>query len=111
MNKAVSAAMLSALVFPGCGHLMLKSYIKGVLLAATAIACLYFLLSNIMKIAEGISVKIQMGEIPMEVGQVMEAISSQLAGSSTQQINASTYILLASWIAGIVDSYRIGRSH
>lgn len=110
VSPALKAALLSALVFPGCGHLLLKSYLKAALLAATAIACLYLLLSNIVEVAEGISVKIQTGEIPLEVAPITEAISNQLAGGSTQQINVSTFFLLFCWLVGIVDSYRVGRS-
>jgi len=109
-SKALRAALLSALVFPGCGHFLLKSYLIGALLAGTAIACLYFLFSNILEIAEGISAKIQTGEIALDVAQITQAITRQLAGSSTEQINASTYILLACWLVSIVDSYRVGRS-
>jgi len=110
LNRALKAALLSALVFPGSGHFLLKSNLKGALLAGVASACFYFLLSAAVEIAQEISVKIQAGEIPLEVSRITEAISKQSARSSTQQVNISTFLLISCWLIGIIDSYRVGRS-
>ena len=110
MSKASKAAWLSALVFPGCGHIYLKRYLKGALLAGTAIVCLYVVASSTMEVAEAVSVKIQRNEIPLDVAAITNAISTQSAGHSTQNINTSTAVFLLCWLIGIVDSYRLGRS-
>ena len=110
MSRALKAALLSALVFPGIGHFSLKQKVQGTLLSGIAIVCLYFMLTSIVEIAQQISVKIQSGEIPLDVARIRESISRQLAGNDGQLINTSSLLLVICWIVGIIDSFRVGRS-
>ena len=108
MSKSLKAALLSALVFPGIGHFSLKKPVQGVLLSGVAIVCLYFLLTTAVEIAQQLSVKIQSGEIPMDVEKISEIVSQQLVGSDDQRINIPSLLLMICWVVGVVDSFRIG---
>ena len=108
MNKSLKAALLSALVFPGIGHFSLKKPLQGSLLSGIAIVCLYFLLTAVVDIARGLSVKIQSGEVPFDVTKISELLSQQLAGSDGQLVNIPSLLLMICWVVGIVDSFRIG---
>lgn len=110
MSKSLKAALLSALVFPGIGHFSLKRPVQGVLLSGVAIVCLYFLLTTAVEIAQQLSVKVQSGEIPMDVEKISEMVSQQLVGSDDQRINTPSLLLVICWVIGVVDSFRIGRS-
>ena len=110
MNKSLKAALLSALVFPGVGHFSLKKPIQGVLLSGVSIICLYFLITTSVDIAQQLIVKVQNGEIPMDVVKMSEIVSQQLEGSGGQRINIPSYLLMFCWIVGIIDSVRIGWS-
>ena len=110
MSKSLKAALLSALVFPGIGHFLLKKPVQGVLLSGVAIVCLYFLLTTAVEIAQQLSVKVQSGEIPMDVEKISEMVSQQLVGSDDQRINMPSLLLVICWLVGVVDSFRIGRS-
>ncbi len=110
MSKSLKAALLSALVFPGIGHFLLKKPVQGVLLSGVAIVCLYFLLTTAVEIAQQLSVKVQTGEIPMDVEKISEMVSQQLVGSDDQRINMPSLLLVICWLVGVVDSFRIGRS-
>lgn len=110
MNKSLKAALLSALVFPGVGHFSLKKPIQGVLLSGVSIICLYFLITTSVDIAQQLIVKVQSGEIPMDVVKMSEIVSQQLEGSGGQRINIPSYLLMICWIVGIIDSVRIGWS-
>ncbi len=110
MSKSLKAALLSALVFPGIGHFSLKKPVQGVLLSGVAIVCLYFLLTTAVEIAQQLSVKVQSGEIPMDVEKISEMVSQQLVGSDDQRINMPSLLLVICWVIGVVDSFRIGRS-
>lgn len=109
MSKALKAALLSALVFPGSGHFMLRKHVAGALLAGVSLVCVYLLMSTALEIAREISLKIQTGEIPLDVAMMREAISMQIAEADTGYVNASTYVLATCWLLGIGDSYRVGR--
>ena len=110
MSKSLKAALLSALVFPGIGHFSLKKPVQGVLLSGVAIVCLYLLLTTAIEIAQQLSVKVQSGEIPMDVEKITEMVSQQLAGSDDQRIKMPSLLLVICWVVGVVDSFRIGWS-
>ena len=99
MNKSLKAALLSALVFPGVGHFSLKKPIQGVLLSGVSIICLYFLITTSVDIAQQLIVKVQSGEIPMDVVKMSEIVSQQLEGSDGQRINIPSYLLVICWVA------------
>ena len=103
MNKAV---LLSVLVFPGSGHVLLKKYRTGFsLMIASAIALsvlVYKLVQGSMEIID----KINSGEI---VQADVMTISAMLHQNDTLQMKIATTILLILWIFSIVDSYRISR--
>jgi hypothetical protein len=109
MTSTTKAVLLSALVFPGCGHLWLKSKLIGGLLTAVTVVCLYFLLSNAMDIANEISAKILSGEIPLDVASISAAVTAGISGSTSQQMTIATWVLVICWLIGIVDSYRVAK--
>ena len=109
MKKSMKAALLSAFVFPGIGHFLLKKYIPGAIFAVTAFAGLYFLIAKTLDRALQISDKIQGGEIQLDIAAISELLLEQPTGTEAQLLNTATAVLTISWLIGIVDSYRIGR--
>ena len=49
MTKPIKAALLSALVFPGFGHLWLKKIASGITLMLSFSVALYFFIINIVR--------------------------------------------------------------
>lgn len=109
MNKSMKAALLSALVFPGVGHLYLKKYLSGLALVTSASAALYFLLEAEVERALQIVEKIQRGEVQPNVDAIMESVTQQSSGSDSRMINIALLILFFLWLIAIVDSYMAGR--
>ena len=91
MKKTEKAFLLSVLVFPGTGHVLLKRYIAGFSLI-------------IMEIAD----KIKSGEPSPDLSVILELLSHQSASAEVQSINTSMVVLLVAWLVGVVDSYRVG---
>jgi hypothetical protein len=110
MSKSLKAALLSALVFPGVGHFVLKKHLQGSLLSGISVVCLYFLLMAIVDIAQRLSEKIQSGEVPFDVTKITQLVSQQLAGSDGQLVNIASLLFMICWIIGVTDSFRIGWS-
>ncbi len=110
MKKPTKAALLSAFVFPGVGHLLLRKYIPGATLAGTAIAGLYFLIANAVERALQITEKIQSGEIPLDAAIITELASKQATGTEGQLLNIAAAVVFISWLIGIVDSYRVAHA-
>lgn len=109
MTKSTKAALLSALVFPGVGHLFLKKYVSAVILASTAFVGVYYLTMTMIEKALQITQKIQMGDVPLDVVGLTELVSQQSASAEAQLINIATTTFIIVWLISIVDSYRAGR--
>ena len=109
MSKAIKAALFSALVFPGTGHLLLKKYLHGVVLIGASFSVLYLVISRLIEIALQISDQIISGEIGLDVVAITELIVKQTAGPETRLLNIAGVVLVIIWLISIVDSYRIGR--
>ena len=103
MNKAV---LLSVLVFPGAGHILLKKYTTGISLIIASAISLTVLIYNIMQRTVEILNNIPASEI---LKLDIMSLSKMLAQTDTWQMQISTTILLILWIISIVDSYRISR--
>ena len=110
MNKPVKVALLSASIFPGVGHFFLKKYVAAFALAGTASGCLYILIGKAVATARTITEKIQSGEVQLDTATIAELISQQTTGNEAQLIDIATAVLFASWLLGIIDSYRVGRA-
>lgn len=106
----MKAALLSAFVFPGVGHFLLKKYIRGAVLAGTAIAGLYLLIAKTVEMALQVTEKIQSGEALLGAATITELVSEQATATETQLLNIAAAVLIISWLVGIVDSYRVGRA-
>lgn len=109
MTPSSKAALISALVFPGCGHFYLKKHIVGALLAGISLVGVYLLISTAMEAAQVISLKIQSGEIPLDIDRIRAEIYKQSAASGSTTIEIATWLLGICWLVGIVDSFRLGR--
>jgi hypothetical protein len=108
LTKSVKASLLSGLVFPGLGHFYLKKYGRGALLAACAAGSLAFLIMDILERARQVAVLIQRGEVASNLDAISSAVSSQSAGNESQ-LNFVLFVLLLTWLFGVIDSYRAGR--
>jgi hypothetical protein len=110
MKKSNKAVLLSALVFPGAGHFLLKKHISGAILATASLAALYLIISNMLERAQQIADKILSGEVNLDEAAIAELLSRQPSGGESQLLDIAWIVLIISWLTGIVDSYRCGRA-
>jgi TM2 domain-containing membrane protein YozV len=109
MKKSTKAALLSAFVFPGAGHIYLKKYLPGVALIGASLVAGYYLITKSVEVALQIAEKIQSGEVQLDATAITELVSKQITGTETQLINIATPTIIICWVIGIIDSYRVGR--
>lgn len=109
MKRSTKAVLLSALVFPGLGHLYLKRWVAGGLIICIAAFSVYYIFSIAMDIALDVSQQIETGAIPADITTISDLVSLQLSGME-QTTDLASIVLLLCWIAGIVGSYWQGRS-
>ena len=104
----MKAVLLSSLVYPGAGHILLKKYVPSLILIAAASAALYILISNAFTKAMLISEKIINGEVQPDMSVIRNLITTYQTPEEVQAINIATVILIIAWLIGIFDSYRVG---
>ena len=102
MKKPVNAIILSALVFPGAGHIYLKKYYLGFSLLAISLVSLIYLIANIFSRAFEAVEEIQMGRLQPDMGSLLAYLSQQ-SGSSNAQL--ATYAIIGCWLVGVISCY------
>jgi hypothetical protein len=109
MNIPIKAVLLSAFIFPGVGHFFLKKYITGTVLASASFLAGYYLFSRALQMSSQVVDKIQSASLTPDVVSIVELVNQQMLAEDAQSLNIATYVFIFCWLAGIVDSYRLGR--
>ena len=108
MKQPIKAVLLSAFVYPGAGHLLLKRYVSCVVLIAGASAVFYILVSNALTKAMLISNKIINGVVEPDIAVIRNLISDLQSAEEVRINSIATVFLIIVWLIGIIDSYRVG---
>ncbi len=108
MTRSTKAALLSGLIFPGIGHMVLKQYLRGSVLMILALIALSVIVTRVFQRAMTIVDRINSGDFPVETGAIAEMVSNSTNGADSLIQNISVIVLGACWLIGIIDSYRLG---
>jgi hypothetical protein len=108
MKKSSKAALLSGLIFPGIGHMVLKQYLRGSVLMLLALAAFSVIVTRVSQRALAIVDRINSGDVPIETGAIAELVSNSTSGADSFVENTAVIVLGACWLIGIIDSYRLG---
>ncbi|HVY21789.1 MAG TPA: hypothetical protein VG962_00365 [Steroidobacteraceae bacterium] len=107
MKRSAKAVLLSGLVFPGVGHIYLKRFIPGIVLALIATVATGCLIANATHIAMAVFDKVINGEVAPDATIITNMVSQQ-SQQVARSSDIATYMLIAAWLIGVIDSYRIG---
>jgi hypothetical protein len=108
MKKSSKAALLSGLVFPGIGHMVLKQYLRGSVLMLSALVAFSVIVTRVFQRALTIVDRINSGDVPVETGAIAELVSNSASGADSFIENTALMVLGVCWLIGIIDSYRRG---
>jgi len=108
MKRSSKAALLSGLIFPGIGHLFLRHYLRGSALLVASLAALSIILTRAYQHALLVVDQITGGDIPLDTGAIAQAISDSASTADSRVDSIAVIVLVACWLAGIIDSYRLG---
>lgn len=100
---------MSGLVFPGLGQVVLKHYKRGIALMLTVSAGLVVIVVKASQQAFAILEKIQSEGSAIDMNTISDAATQAATTSESLIINRVFLLVIACWIIGIVDAYRIGR--
>ncbi len=108
MKKSTKAALLSGLVFPGIGHLVLKSYLRALGLVSLSLVAFSYLVNVAYRRATLIVDRMYSGDIALDATAIAAAASDAGASANGLAENFSLLVLAGCWLIGIIDSYRLG---
>jgi hypothetical protein len=109
MKNSLKGALLSGLVFPGLGQIVLKRYLRGFALMLTVMACLYVMIVTAVQQAYAILESIEAEGGSPDSDTITQAAAQAATGSDSLVITAVSLLLMVCWIVGIIDAYRIGK--
>jgi hypothetical protein len=100
---------MSALVFPGLGHVVLKHYRRGFVVMLAVLACLVVIVTEAAKKAVAIMDHVQYEGGAIDMATVSEAARQASVGSDSRVIDLALLLMVLCWVFAIVDAYRIGK--
>ena len=107
MSRSTTALLLSALVFPGAGHLYLKRKTRALLFIVPALVAGAYFVVDATRRATDLADQIMSGS--MGTDPVAIAARLEQAGPTPFLVSLAIYIMLACWIVAAVDAWRLGR--
>jgi hypothetical protein len=109
MNNSLKGALLSGLVFPGLGQVILKHYKRGIVFMVAVLAGLSVIVVKASQQALAIVEKIQSEGGAIDMNTISKAATQASTTSESFIFNLVLLLIILCWIIGIVDAYRIGR--
>ena len=111
MSRSTVAALLSALVMPGAGHFYLKRVGRGFALLLPSLLCLWLILDSAMRQASAVVDQIEAEGGLVDPARVSELVAQSSAGAGGTFASLATLALIALWVFGIVDAWRLGKKN
>jgi hypothetical protein len=109
MNNSLKGALLSGLVFPGLGQVMLKHYKRGAVLMLAITATLLAVLIKAVQQAFTILEKIESESGVIDMSTISSAATQASTTSDSLIFKLLLWLIIFCWVIGVVDAYRIGR--
>lgn len=111
MKKSLKSALLSALVFPGAGHLYLKKYRMAALLIITTLVSLSLIVMEAIEQAMSLLEEIETSGAAISSNKIAEMSAQAASNANTTTTSIATFLIIACWIIGIVDASRSGKQN
>ncbi|MBU4013362.1 MAG: hypothetical protein KJ550_07840 [Proteobacteria bacterium] len=109
MKKSIKGALLSGLVFPGVGQIVLRHYKSGIAFVLTTLAALVLIIMKEVQQALIIVEKIGSIEGVIDMSTISKAAVQATTTNDSLILNLALLVIALCWIISIVDAYRIGK--
>jgi hypothetical protein len=109
MSNSLKGALLSGVIFPGLGQVILKHYKRGIVLMFTVFASLMVIIFKVVQHAFTILGKIELEGGVIDIKTITDAATKASSTSDSLIYNFGILLILICWIFGTVDAYRIGK--
>jgi len=107
MKMSLKAILLSALVYPGAGHFILKKYLTCITLVTVFSVPLFGVINDTLVKANQVVEQVVSGKIPADIASISQALTSLDANAEAS--NIKMYVMIIVWVIGVLDAYRVSK--
>jgi hypothetical protein len=107
MKRSIKAALLSALVFPGLGQLMLGKTARALLFLVPCAVAAVYICGQVLDRANAIVAQVQSGELPLDPQLLSERLSAA-PGSEGPMMTVAVVVAVVCWIGSVIDALLSG---
>ena len=109
MKKSLKGALISGLVFPGLGQVILKGYKRGALLILIiSVAMLIFVLKAVEQ-AFIILENVESAGGALDMNALLNAAAEASTSPANSAMNYALSFIFICWLYSIIDAYLLGR--
>jgi len=109
MNNSLKGALLSGVVFPGLGQVILKHYKRGIALMLIVLVSLLVIVVKAVQQVFTVLEKIESEGGAINMSTISNAVTQATTTSDSFIFNFVLLLIIFCWIIGVVDAYRIGK--
>ena len=109
MKNSLKGALLSGVIFPGLGQVVLKHYKRGIILMFTVFASLVVVVIKAVQDAFAILEKIELEGGVIDIQTITDAATQAASTFDSSIYKLGFWLIVICWIFGVVDAYRIGK--
>lgn len=107
MKAKTKAVLISALLFPGLGHFVLKRAMRGCLFIVPTLLAIGVLLRTTLTLADQLVAEIESGVLPLDIPLIMERISATGTGDASTHV--ASLLIVVCWLGSILDAWWLER--
>ena len=106
MKKPLKAALLSGLVFPGVGQIVLERYGRAAALSLASMGCLFLIVQNVYHVAQAAVDQLVSAGGEVDITAISDAATKASNAVGSPMTTVAAMVLAGCWIIGIVDALR-----
>jgi hypothetical protein len=107
MKPTIKAVLMSALLFPGLGHLALKRGKRGCLFIVPCALAVLYVLRRVLQLVSTLSDQVANGTLPLDLQILSDRVDAAVA--AWPGMNLALVICMLCWAGSIADAVWLGR--
>ena len=107
MKASTKAVLISALIFPGLGHLALRRGARGLLFIVPAAIAMIYLLRSVLQLMSQLLDEINSGKLGLDPFAILERVHA--SGIDNAATNLASAVVFICWIGAAVDVLWLSR--
>ena len=107
MKASIKAALISALIFPGLGHLVLRRGLRGCAFMLPAALAVIYLLRSVLQLMDTLLNDLNSGALSLDPVAILERVHA--SGIDNTATNLASLVCIVCWAGSIADAIWLGR--